>query len=774
MRARNAFAARLVRMTGVLAIALVWPAIAHAQWTKVNGAPNASTCLLLTDGTVLCQEGEKSHDWQTLTPDSSGAYENGTWTKVKSFPSTYGPLYYASAVLADGRVLVIGGEYDDGGTNETTDGYIYDPTNNSWTFVTAPSGWAQVGDSPSVVLPDGTFVLGDHQSARMAKFNPGTLDFTALSTSGKADGFGEEGMTLLPDGTALSVEAGTEGGTGSEFWTSSTGQWASAGSTIVSLPDYGTLGPGYVPELGPAVLRPDGTVIATGATLHNSLYSTSTGLWTAVDDFPTEGSDQMVAADAPASLLPSGNVLVAASKFFSGPTHFYEFDGLHFNKKTDPSNNGRASYQSRLLLLPTGQVMHTNGTNDVQLYMPGGTPSASWAPAISPCPKVAVPNHANYSISGTQFNGMSQANSYGDDTQNATNYPLVRITNHKTGHVFFARTHDHSSMGVATGSTVVSTSFDTPVGMESGPADLVVIANGIVSGACDVNDNPPVTTASLSGPLGSNGWFRGAVTVTLTATDLDGAGNIDATYYAVDGGSQQTYSGPFVVSGDAIHSVSFFTKDKDGNEETPHPSVAIKIDGTNPTLAFGAANPPANGFGWNNGSVSIPYTTADNLSGVATSVPGNPLHFTSEGAGQTQSVLVTDVAGNSQSFTSPAVNIDLTPPTVTVSASDLFIWSPNHKLVPDTISGKMSDGLSGLQAGTASFKVVDEYGFIQPTGAISLAGDGSFSFVVMLDPTRLGADLDGRHYTVTVTVKDKADNTASATVVITVPHNQPF
>jgi hypothetical protein len=34
---------------------------------------------------------------------------------------------------------------------------------------------------------------------------------------------------------------------------------------------------------------------------------------------------------------------------------------------------------------------------------------------------------------------------YGDDPQAAANYPLVRITNNRTGHVFYSRTHDHIS-----------------------------------------------------------------------------------------------------------------------------------------------------------------------------------------------------------------------------------------------------------------------------------------------------------------------------------------
>jgi hypothetical protein len=87
----------------------------------------------------------------------------------------------------------------------------------------------------------------------------------------------------------------------------------------------------------------------------------------------------------------------------------------------------------------------------------------------------------NYSISGTQFNGLTQGAAYGDDFQDATNYPLVRIVNNATGHVFYCRTHGHSTMGVATGNARVSTTFDVPAGIELGPSKLYVVANGIPS-----------------------------------------------------------------------------------------------------------------------------------------------------------------------------------------------------------------------------------------------------------------------------------------------------
>jgi hypothetical protein len=94
-----------------------------------------------------------------------------------------------------------------------------------------------------------------------------------------------------------------------------------------------------------------------------------------------------------------------------------------------------------------------------------------------------------YKISGTQFNGLSQAAAFGDEYETATNYPMVRITNISTGHVFFAKTHDHSTMAVATGSKMVSTSFDVPSGAETGSSTLEVIANGIPSAAVNVTVN---------------------------------------------------------------------------------------------------------------------------------------------------------------------------------------------------------------------------------------------------------------------------------------------
>jgi hypothetical protein len=139
-----------------------------------------------------------------------------------------------------------------------------------------------------------------------------------------------------------------------------------------------------------------------------------------------------------------------------------------------------ASYVGHLLVLPTGQIMFTDFTTDVEIFNPAGTYDPAWAPTIASAPKT-VTRGRSYSISGTQFNGLSQGAAYGDDFQDATNYPLVRLVNQATGHVFYCRTHNHSTMALATGSKKVSTNFDVPASAEPGVSQLFVVANGIPS-----------------------------------------------------------------------------------------------------------------------------------------------------------------------------------------------------------------------------------------------------------------------------------------------------
>jgi len=494
---------------GTLPVMLSGQGVTTATWTTLANAPPAGValCLLMTDATVLCQS---ERDWYRLTPSITGSYVEGLWSLYTSFPSSYVPDDYASAVLADGRLVIVGGEYVLSGSQWSFTlsnmGLIFDPVANSWTSLTPPAStgspnhWQCIGDAPAVILADGRLVIGSKLYQDVAVLDPATLAWSPVSAPGKSDAINsEEGWTLLPDGSVLAVNVSSP--PFAERLTiapgATSGSWVSAGETPVDLHTASTSpvlnAPGCPPysppgEMGPALLLPNGTVFQVGANGGTAIYSPGTNTWTAGPTVPGGLNIQ----DGPAVLLPSGHVLFGASPGSSGSgVQYFEFDGTQLLTAPLPVRaNSDSSSDTSLLPLPTGQVLFVDGGTLVEVYSPdlSQTYDPAWAPTITSAP-TTIAAGMTYQISGTQFNGLSQASAYGDEQQNATNYPLVRITNSSTGHVFYARTHDHSTMAVATGSAIVSTHFDVPASIEVGPATLQVVANGIPSAGTSVTVN---------------------------------------------------------------------------------------------------------------------------------------------------------------------------------------------------------------------------------------------------------------------------------------------
>ena len=433
---------------------------------------------------------------------------------------------------------------------------IYDPNADTWTMVAPPvdpnsSDWDFIGDSPWTLLANGHVLLGEKFTKAVAELDPKTLKWTNVSSFAKDDVNAEEGYTLLPDGTVLTVNM-TDFKFAQRFIPNADPtktRWADAGETPEKLPAtdsnsakniiYDNGQRVYHPpgEIGAAILRPDGTVFVSGAACdvpgpptdpsacviyqpqaHTAVYDTKTGKWTAGPEIPTHEG----AGDTWASLLPDGNVFMqtnppgtnqdrlkranaryksirehtlrplaatrplapAATPQPSCPPGFplykaYEFNGASL------IHEGVADFcgQPDLLLLPTGEVMMNGQVN----YKSTGTFMNPWRPTITSFLfQHFVTPGGTYQIFGTQFNGLSQANAFGDEFQVSTNFPLVRITNNKTGDVSYATTHDFSTMGVATGSKIVSTFFDVPTDLEIGDSTLEVVANGIASQAIPV------------------------------------------------------------------------------------------------------------------------------------------------------------------------------------------------------------------------------------------------------------------------------------------------
>jgi hypothetical protein len=483
---------------------------ASSTWaTLTHAAPaNLDTCVQITNGDVMCH-GYNTNTWHRLRPDNVGSYKNGTWDNPPIAPMpngndanancsncTYAPLFYASAVLKDGRVIVIGGEYISLVGVDTNIGFIYDPSTDKWSNqLTSAFPGGQVGDAMGVNFSDGTYAVQDILNTNLMTLNPSTGVFTAKNPTGKLDRNDEEGWYPLYDGKVLTIGASTA--SSYERYTPSSNSWTH-GTTPVNLADTGS-GVGSSQEVGPCALRPDSKLACfSGNSLgQNAIYDTSNNTWshTASMDFPAApGGGHFSVADGPAATLPNGNVLVMASPVtnsstFNAPSHFFELS-LSSNTITQVADTAHAasfdSYQGRMLMLPTGEVLLTafdqSSIQDVALYENGRTPLSTYRPIITTAP-TTVTGGSTYTITGKQFNGFSYGATYGDDSQSATNFPLVRLTNQASGHVFYARSFSFSSMGVQkVGSTTsVTASFQVPMNIESGATSLEVVANGIAS-----------------------------------------------------------------------------------------------------------------------------------------------------------------------------------------------------------------------------------------------------------------------------------------------------
>lgn len=488
---------KVFRTLGIALLALLFcSSIVSAQapftagtWKKVTNPPPSAVAhsLLLTDGSVLVNSfffSTHVDTWYRLVPDSTGSYLNGTWVNAGNLPSGYNPLYFASAVLPSGQVIIMGGEYNNASAVWTTKGALYNPKTNTWKSVTPPAGWTTVGDAQSVVLPNGKFMLANCCTTEAAILTlTGGVASWAPTGTGKLDWNDEEGWTLLPNGTVLTVDAYVNLACcpkGTEIYDPATGAWTAGPPTPLNLVDTGSR------EVGPAVLRPDGTVFYAGATTNNVIYDSATNTWATAPKF----GGTLDIADGPAALLKNGNVLLDASPgIFNTGSKFFEWDGTTLNPTTAPPNAAiDSSYVGNMTILPTGQILFTDFSSDVELYTSVGAACAGCAPTITSVAATLTHGSVNNVLRGKQLNGLSQGSGYGDDNQAATNFPLVRIKD-SAGVLTYCRTHNFSTMGVATGATVVSTQFDIPSTVALGAATVQVVTNGIPSNTKAVTIN---------------------------------------------------------------------------------------------------------------------------------------------------------------------------------------------------------------------------------------------------------------------------------------------
>jgi hypothetical protein len=497
---------RRVLLTGT------WGQLTHAAPGGVG------TMLLLPDGTVMAQINGTSADWARLTPDSTGSYQNGAWTRLASMHDTR--LYCSTQVLQDGRLFIAGGEY---GTGSRT-GEVYDPLTNTWTALPTQN-FGNIIDAMSDTLPDGRVMVAPvspSPSGVTIIFDPATNSWSQGPKIFRGGSTDEQSFVKLADGSILTVD----GNTTSERFIPSLNQWVNDGAVPVTLFDS-------LHELGPGVLLADGRAFFIGATGHTALYTpsgtNSPGTWVAGPDLPAGLGDD----DAPGAVLPDGTVLCVAgpSGTYNGPTTFYIYDPVANSFTNIAAPGGSVTgppFGNRMLDLPNGTVLFTTGGSTPYVYNPNTSPLPAAQPTITNLIQNA---DGTFTLTGTLFNGISEGAAYGDDAQMSSNYPMVRLTG-ATGTTYYARVYGWSSTGVQTGATPQSANFVLPLGIPASTYSLSVVANGVASTPVTltiptvVSDLPPtVVTAAKATPSPVTG-----TTTSLTVLGDDDGGEANLTY----------------------------------------------------------------------------------------------------------------------------------------------------------------------------------------------------------------------------------------------------
>jgi hypothetical protein len=229
----------------------------------------------------------------------------------------------------------------------------------------------------------------------------------------------------------------------------------------------------------------------------------------------------------------------------------------------------------------------------------------------------------------------------------------------------------------------------------------------------------PAITATVIGDVNADGWYTGTTTVRFVCTDTgSGIASCPADRTVTTDGTAQT------VTGAAI--------DKAGN--TAGAMVKLNVDRTAPAITAEVIGDVSED-GWYRGAPVVRFTCTDEVSGVAT-CPAD-VTVDGDGAGQEVTGTATDKAGNTAT-TAVTVNVDRTAPAITA-----------------TVLGDANADGWYRNAPVVRFECSDE-----------LAG-------IAVCPEDTTISTEGAGQEVTGTAVDKAGNTATAKVTVSVDRTAP-
>lgn len=251
----------------------------------------------------------------------------------------------------------------------------------------------------------------------------------------------------------------------------------------------------------------------------------------------------------------------------------------------------------------------------------------------------------------------------------------------------------------------------------------------------------PVTSISLNGTQGNNGWYRSDVAVTLSAADNASGSGVSATKYSLDSGATWlTYSSPFTASGSTL--VLARSWDNAGNDEGPPAFKQIYIDQTPPLVPNLVVRSGYFGLnGWYVSNVLVDTWTTDNPGGSGI----DSVEYSLNG-GQTWQTYVTfvtvttdgsntvlsrgrDNAGNTGLQASLSFNIDKTAAVTSTSLNGTFGsggWSSSDV----TVTLTATDNASGVASidyslnGGATWQTYTTYLTVTAEGTTNVTSRG--------------------------------------------------
>ena len=274
------------------------------------------TATLLQDGTVLIAGGFVNSVWDysgSTSDNGAGLYDSVTGVFSATGNMTASRGGHTATLLANGKVLVTGGADQDPTGTGLASAELYDPSTSTFT----QTGSMAVGrflhtatllQNGKVLIAGGALTSTAAPVATAELYDPVTGSFTM--TGAMATAREQHTATLLADGKVLIVGGTTATGAGDllptasvEVYDPSTGSFSVTGSMAEAR------------SLHTATLLPSGNVLVAGGGVENStaeLYDPATG------SFSITGGMEIGRSGHTATLLPNGSVLVAGGGIFAG------------------------------------------------------------------------------------------------------------------------------------------------------------------------------------------------------------------------------------------------------------------------------------------------------------------------------------------------------------------------------------------------------------------------------------------------------------------------